>query len=172
MLSLKTKLVTFWNVLSWCFFWSCSIMSLKELKIYIHLLYLSALVFFTCFLFLCVYKILSFSHLNLKRLKENNQYHYYFLMILFLIFCFYLLIFLSLIKEKSIWGNTVLSSCSSLELSISSMMFWLEDMCSLTVFISLTYSFYFIWTTYYFLLSISCTFYCISFNTDMINLSF
>ena len=89
MLSLKTKLVTFSNVLSWCSFWSCSIMSLRELKIlYIHLLHPSALVFFTCFIFLCVYKILSFSHLNLKRLKENNQYHYYFLMILFLFFVF------------------------------------------------------------------------------------
>ena len=29
MISLKTKLVTFWSFLSWCFFWSCIVMSLN-----------------------------------------------------------------------------------------------------------------------------------------------
>ena len=52
--------------------------------------------------------------------------------------------FLSLIREKSIWGNTVCSFYFSLELSISSMMFWLEAMCSLTVSVSLGSSLYFI----------------------------
>ena len=39
MVSLNTKLVSFWNCLSWCSFWSCSNTSLQQLKLFLHLLH-------------------------------------------------------------------------------------------------------------------------------------